>query len=288
MSTTFKLTPAESDALKGALEERGFEMRTLQHAHFQARGEDVVVSAYRSGKVVVQGKGERAFLEGRGLAEPQSAELDAPMVGSDESGKGDYFGPLVVAAVAAGPDQAAPLAQAGVKDSKKMSDGSVLRAAAAIRTICKHAVRALSPEQYNARHEAEGNVALFLATMHGEAAAAALKSAPESERVVIDQFTSVERLETALRKEGVDLPLEIRHRAEDNLAVAAASVLARAEFLIGLKELSYAHGLELPKGAGANVDRVARQIFEDGGMDALASIAKIHFKTTAKVTERLF
>ncbi len=124
--------------------------------------------------------------------------------------------------------------------------------------------------------------------MHGEAAAAVLKEAPESERVVIDKFTSSERLETALRKEGVDLPLEIRHRAEDNLAVAAASVLARAEFLIGLKELSYAHGLELPKGAGANVDRVARQIFRDGGLEALASVAKIHFKTTTKVTERLF
>ncbi|MCZ6786376.1 MAG: ribonuclease HIII [Planctomycetota bacterium] len=288
MSTTLKLTLAEIDALKGGLEERGYEMRPLQHAHFQARGEDVVVSAYKSGKVVVQGKGERAFLEARGLAAPPAAELDAPVVGSDESGKGDYFGPLVVAAVAAGPDQADALAQAGVRDSKKMSDPSALRAAAAIRTICVHSVRALSPEQYNARHEAEGNVALFLARMHGEATAETLKGAPESVRVVIDQFTSPERLEKALRAEGVDLPLEIRHRAEDNLAVAAASVLARAEFLIGLKELGHAHGLQLPKGAGANVDRVARRIFRDGGMGALASVAKIHFKTTTKVTERLF
>ena len=99
MSTTLKLTPAEIDALKGALGERGYEMRSLQHARFRARGEGVVVSAYKSGKVVVQGKGEQAFLARQGIEGPAPIALDGPVVGSDESGKGDYLGPLVVAAV---------------------------------------------------------------------------------------------------------------------------------------------------------------------------------------------
>ena len=84
------------------------------------------------------------------------------------------------------------------------------------------------------------------------------------------------------------LPVEIRPRAEDNPAVAAASVLARAEFLLGLKELSSEHGVELPKGAGPPVEAVARGLFRDGGRGALAAVAKIHFKTTIKVTGSLF
>jgi len=159
-----------------------------------------------------------------------------------------------------------------------------LRAAAAVRARFPHAVRSIGPVEYNERHDREGNVALFLATMHAEAIAEAARVAGGCDRVVIDQFTFSERLESALRAQGVAAPVEIRPRAEDNPAVAAASVLARAEFLIGLRELGNEHGLELPKGAGDPVERVARRIFHEGGLPALARVAKVHFKTTEKVT----
>lgn len=207
----------------------------------------------------------------------------APHIGTDEAGKGDYFGPLVVAAVVVGPAQAEELARLGVQDSKRMSDASALRAAAGIRRLCQYAVRSLSPPQYSERHRQERNVAVFLSAMHAEALAEALAGVAECDRVVIDQFTSPERLESALAACGVDLPLEIRPRAEDNSAVAAASVLARAEFLIGLRELGSEHGLELPKGAGEAVDAVGRQIFRAGGKNALAAVAKLHFKNTARI-----
>jgi ribonuclease HIII len=278
---TLTLTPGEIEALKTRLEERGFEFRSLQYAHFQARAPGIVVSAYRSGKVVVQGANA-----GELFPAPPAPKLEGPVCGSDESGKGDYFGPLAVAAVVVKPGQEDDLRAAGVRDSKEMSDGSILRAAVMVRRF-PHAVRVLSPVEYNARHDAEKNVALFLSTLHAEAIAGALKLAPAS-RVVIDQFTFAERLEEALKRQGVKLPVEIRPRAEDNPAVAAASVLARAEFLLGLKEFGSEHGIELPKGAGPPVEAVARRIFSEGGRGALAAVAKIHFKTTLKVTRDLF
>jgi ribonuclease HIII len=285
---TLTLTPEEIEALRTRLEARGFEFKPLAYAHYQARGPGVVVNAYKSGKVVVQGNAAADLLRDEGLAAPAAPKLAGAVVGSDESGKGDYFGPLAVAAVVVKPGQEEALREAGVRDSKEMSDSLVLRAAVAVRKLCPHAVRVLAPAEYNARHEDEKNVALFLATLHAEAVARALKGTTAT-RVVIDQFTFAERLEGALRRQGVELPVEIRPRAEDNPAVAAASVLARAEFLLGLRELASEHGLEeLPKGAGPPVEAAARRIFREGGMKALAAVAKVHFKTTLRVTRHLF
>ena len=285
MTTTVKMTAAEIDDLRAQLDAAGFEFRDLQYAYYQARGPGVVVSAYESGKVVVQGNAAGAFLDRFGLG---GSKLTETVAGSDESGKGDYFGPLVVAAVVVTPEQESELQRAGVRDCKQMADGAILRAAVAIRKLCPHAVCALSPAEYNARHEAEGNVALFLSTMHAEALAEAIRGADGTARVVIDQFTFAERLEAALQEAGVDLPVEIRPKAEDNPAVAAASVVARAEFLIGLEKLGGDHGLVLPKGASRKVEQVARGIFRSGGMKELEALAKIHFKTTTRVTEELF
>jgi ribonuclease HIII len=284
MTTTLKLAPAEIAALRKTLNDEGYEFRRLDHAHFQARAAGVVISAYRSGKVVVQGHGADAFLIEHGFQRPTSLTLSVPEAGSDESGKGDYFGPLVVAAVVVSPEQAVELDGLGVRDCKKMADGTILRAAAGIRRICAHSVRALTPPEYNEAHEKHRNVALFLAEMHAEALAGAIDAAGGVSKLVIDQFTSAERLERALEAAGVEAEVEIRHRAEDHIAVAAASVLARAEFLIGLKELGHDYGEALPKGAGIPVERAARRIFEAGGIEALEAIAKIHFRTTDKVT----
>ncbi|MCK6460527.1 MAG: ribonuclease HIII [Planctomycetes bacterium] len=278
---TLTLTPQEIEELRARLERRGFEFRPLQHAHFQARGPGAIVNAYRSGKVVVQGA-----LAAEILGEVPAPKLEGAVVGSDESGKGDYFGPLTVAAVVVRPGQEREVRDAGIRDSKEMSDASILRAAVAVRKL-PHAVRVLTPPEYNARHDAEKNVALFLATLHAETVAEALRGASAT-RVVIDQFTFADRLEEALQRAGVRLPVEIRPRAEDNPAVAAASVLARAEFLLGLRELGNEHGVELPKGAGPPVEAVARRLYQEGGRGALEAVAKIHFKTTLKVTRNLF
>lgn len=299
MTTTLKLNEIEIRLLRDKLNDAGFEFRRLDHAHFQARGREVVVSAYRSGKVVVQGKGASAFLDefaagaptaDRRTTRPQTGAptLDRATAGSDESGKGDYFGSLVVAAVYVEPDQVDALAAAGTRDCKSMSENSVMRAAVAIRQICKHEVLSLSPQEYNERWAETGNVAILLSDMHAQALAAVV---PDAETpVVIDQFTTEGRLHKALADHGVENPPEIRHRAEDNIAVAAASVLARAEFLIQLKELGNEYGIaNLPKGAGPAAEGCARRLFQDfGGMEVLRRLTKTHFKTTEKITGRLF
>ncbi len=297
MTTTLKLTAAEIEALRHKLEDARYEFRDLNYAHFQARGEQVVVSAYRSGKVVVQGNGAEAFLERyAGLAPafekagredpPGKRAVNGPVAGSDESGKGDYFGPMVVAAVLVLPEQAEALARAGTRDCKTMSESAVMRTAVAIRQLCTHKVLSLPPPEYNERWGAVGNVAIVLSDMHAEALAAVV---PDAEAlVVIDQFTTEQRLHKALGEHGVKNPTEIRHRAEDNVAVAAASVLARAEFLIQLKELGNEYGTNLPKGAGPAVDGCAKRLYTDFGMDALRALAKTHFRTTEKVTGHLF
>ncbi|MHC4938265.1 MAG: ribonuclease HIII [Planctomycetota bacterium] len=283
MSTTLEMSLAEIEALRTRLESEGFEFRPLQYAHFQARRPGVVVSAYKSGKVVVQGKAAGELFE-----LPSAPKLEDTVAGSDESGKGDYFGPLVVAAVVVTPEHEDELAAAGVRDCKKMSDSSILRVAKAIRDLCPCAVSRLDPAEYNRAHEAEGNVALFLSRMHAEALAGAIGRSDHCDRIVIDQFTFASRLEGALHDFGVDLPVEIRPKAEDNPAVAAASVLARAEFLLGLKELGHDWGVDLPKGASRQVEAVGRDIYRAGGREALDKVAKTHFKTTLRVTQQEF
>ena len=283
MSTTLVMSPTEIQDLRRRLESEGFEFRTLQYAHFQARRPGVVVSAYRSGKVVVQGKAA-----GEVFDLPVAAKLEGSVAGSDESGKGDYFGPLVVAAVVVTAETEEALRDAGVRDCKKMADGSILRAAKAIRDLCPCAVSKLDPTEYNRAHLEDGNVAIFMSRMHAEALAEAIGKAESCDQIVIDQFTFASRLESALHDQGIDLPVEIRPKAEDNAAVAAASVLARAEFLLGLAELGTEWGTELPKGASRQVEEVGREIYRAGGDAALDKVAKTHFKTTLRVTQQEF
>ena len=299
--TVVKLTANQIEALRERMEQDRFEFRSLDHAYFQARGPGVVVNAYRSGKVVIQGKQADFFVKSNDLGDDALAPraggggaaggartLEVTTVGSDESGKGDYFGPLVVAAVVVEPGQEEEIARAGVRDCKLMSDSGVMRAAIAVRDLCPHSIVRLDPQEYNLQHKKDGNVAIFLSAMHAQAIAEAIKDAPDCRQVVIDKFTFEKRLEDALEEQGVDLDVEIRTKAEDNPSVAAASVLARAEFLIGLKELGAEFGVNLPKGAGPAAEGAARDLFRVGGRAALDEVAKTHFRTTQRVTQTEF
>jgi ribonuclease HIII len=243
----------------------------------------VVVNAFRSGKVVVQGARAGELVQRHlGGAAPPAPTLEAVTAGSDETGKGDYFGPLVVAAVVARPADASRLVQARIRDSKTLSDGAALRAALIVREL-PHAVETLGPEEYNRRYDEVGNVTKLLLDLHLRALAAAIAASGRVERVVVDEFPGAGAIREELARRGTLAPVTVTPRAEDNLAVAAASVLARAEFLIGLRELSAEWGTELPKGAGEPVDVVARDLARAGGREALRRVAKLHFRTTEKV-----
>jgi ribonuclease HIII len=291
---TEKLSQAEQKRFRAELEGGDFEFRSVDHAHFSARGEGVVATLYRSGKLVVQGASAELFVERylgrpgtksapeRRATDPTIDSSVSPEVGGDESGKGDYFGPLVVAAIRIGPGDAAKLKQGGVMDSKKVTDTLIRRTAPVLREHYAHALRVLDPPEYNRRHAETGNVAILLSDLYRELVE---ELAQPGDRVVIDQFSKHKgRLEGAMK--GLDVSLAQMHRAERHPSVAAASFLAREGFLARLAELGEEAAVDLPKGAGPLVLTAARRFVAIHGEARLGEVAKLHFKTTLKVVGR--
>jgi ribonuclease HIII len=283
-----KLPASSHAAFRARLGGGDFEFRQVPHAAFSVKGEGVVATLYLSGKLVVQGPDPEAFLaRWTELAAPEQApaaedsgivEITGEMIGSDETGKGDYFGPLVVAAVRIDGDMAEELSEWGVTDSKALSDKKALKLGVLLRAKVAYSVQRLDPASYNKKYPEYGTLNPLLADMHADAIRTLAKPGV---RVLVDQFANARVMQKALR--GVDVKLEQAHRAERNVAVAAASVIARQEFLLALEELGEQHGVALRKGAGAPTDEAGAEFVRQHGLEALGNVAKLHFKNTEKV-----
>jgi ribonuclease HIII len=204
-------------------------------------------------------------------------------IGIDESGKGDYFGPLVIAAVFVDATTQGELKLMDVRDSKKLSDGRILEMTPDIKTICPHSVIAIGPQKYNELYAKIKNLNQLLAWGHAKALENLLEQGINCERAISDQFGDERLILNALQEKGRRILLEQRTKAESDLAVAAASILARAEFLLRLKRLSAEVGTTLPKGASPAVGLAAKMIIKKHGRERLGSVAKLHFKTTQSI-----
>lgn len=294
-----ELPPGEHGALQRRLAGGEFEFRSVPHAVFSAKGPGVIATLYRSGKLVVQGSEPEAFVArftdldlpstsvgratGRADVPIDGLPTGVPVIGSDETGKGDYFGPLVAAAVLVEPEQEQMLREWGVADSKQLSDERAMRLGALLRERVPYAIETLDPPEYNERYPVFRSLNPMLADLHSRAIRALVESSDASvPHVLVDQFASESLMRKALA--GVRAQLHQAHRAERHAAVAAASILARQEFLVRLKELSEQEGVVLHKGAGAPVDAAGRELVAIHGERALGRVAKLHFKNTAKVT----
>lgn len=287
---------AQRGALRERLGEGSFEYRQVPHALFSVKGEGVVATLYQSGKFVVQGADPDFFLErfagiaaasrsasdstaSRAKPAPDELErLEVVTVGSDETGKGDFFGPLVVAAVRVSPDEVEALLAVGVCDSKQLTDLRALKLGAWIRERLPFALAVLDPEDYNQEYARHKNLNPMLAELH---ARALRELAAPGMRVVVDQFANERLMRQALQGSGFEL--EQAPRGERNPAVAAASIVARQEFLVRLRELSQRFDIELAKGAGTPVDRAGVAFAREHGLEALGQVAKLHFRTLEKV-----
>ncbi|MEQ1680113.1 MAG: ribonuclease HIII [Nitrospira sp.] len=203
-------------------------------------------------------------------------------IGIDESGKGDYFGPLVIAAVFVDATTQGELRLMQVRDSKKISDGRILEMAPDIKTICPHSVIAIGPPKYNELYAKIRNLNRLLAWGHAKALETLLERVT-CERAISDQFAHERLILSMLQEKGRKIVLEQRTKAESDLAVAAASILARAEFLLRLNRLSSEVGTTLPKGASPAVELAAKMIVKKHGQERLGLVAKLHFKTTKAV-----
>jgi ribonuclease HIII len=211
-----------------------------------------------------------------------------PIIGTDESGKGDYFGPLVSAGVYVDTDSSKLLEFEGVRDSKKLSDNKVQELANKIAEICKgkYAVIEISPEKYNDLYDQfileKKNLNTLLAWGHAKAIEEVL-SKVECKTAMADQFADERFIKSKLQERGRQINLIQMHKAEQNIAVAAASVLARARFLEKLSRLSVDYKVTLSKGVSAAVINSAKKIVAEYGEEGLRKVAKLHFKTTQKV-----
>ncbi len=279
---------------------------------FEDEKEKLVLKQYRKGTLMIQGRGEHLlrvilhvlspFLansgesedsgDGTGGAMARSGEktrkLPLPHIGTDESGKGDYFGPLVVGGVLVETGSREKLATLGIRDSKKLSDAKCRELAAGIRRICvgKYREVIIPPERYNTLYEEfrrEGrNLNHLLAWAHVRAIESLLECSA-CRLAVADKFGNEHYIRSRLMNKGRDIELIQEHRGERYLAVAAASILARDRFLEHMERLSGEAGLPLPKGAGTQVVTAARKFVERHGVDKLPAVAKMHYKTTAQV-----
>ncbi len=294
--------PRAAAALERTLRERlppEAEWRPVPYARFSVKALGVVTTCYQSGKLVVQGQDLDLFAErflgdvagsgGTAAKGTRAGDPDLPFdvvtIASDEAGKGDYFGPLVVAAVHATPAQAARLAELGVADSKTVTDDRSRRLAGALEQLLDHEITALAPEAYNREHARRGNLNLLLADLHASAIAALVRRHPDVGVVIVDRFGAERLVADALTKQGVTVPRLVQvPRAERHPAVAAASLLARTAFLDGLAACSDACGTDLHLGAGAPTDASARRVYQIGGRPLLETVAKMHFKNTERAT----
>jgi ribonuclease HIII len=283
--------------LKRDLKMRHFEFRDVPYAHFGAssRGEKVSVTAYQNGKVVIQGKGLADFVQFylepqllgevkfgyENILDPSRLE---PRIGVDESGKGDFFGPMVVAGVFVNADTAQELMDLGVRDSKNISsDARIFELARGIRKTVKNLydVVTIGPEAYNRLRAKMGNVNSLLGWGHARVIENLLGKV-DAPKAISDQFGNKRIVQDALMARGKKIKLEQRHKAESDVAVAAASILAREMFLRGLKKLSDEYEIALPRGASAAVEEAAREFVGKHGKNALGKVAKLHFKTAQK------
>ena len=301
-SYTCRLEPAQADTLADILRTGPYQPRTVPHARFSAATPDVNITFYASGKLVVQGKGTREFvefvLEPRVLGEARLGYEDTldptrndPRIGVDESGKGDFFGPMCVAGVYVNASVLEAWKDGAVRDSKRItSDAQVARVATRIRETpgCVFTVVTIGNEAYNRMHARNGSVNRVLAWGHARVIENLLgqrhRMNPPPLRAVSDQFASSKAtVEQALMEQGRNLELVQRHRAEEDLAVAAASILARDEFVSRLARLSEEFGIELPKGASAAVEAAGRAFVARHGAALLPRVAKMHFRTAYRV-----
>lgn len=203
-------------------------------------------------------------------------------IGTDESGKGDFFGPLVIAGVLVTPESVLRLEEIGVRDSKKISDNRVAELGAAIRREFPSSIVVIGPERYNELYEKIRNLNRLLAWGHARAIENILEK-HECQCALTDQFGDEKFVKNALLEKGKKIELVQRPKAEEDLAVAAASILARGEFVRRLRNLSKSCGVELPKGCSSDIVGVGKELTSKFGGEILRKTAKCHFKTTKQI-----
>ncbi|MDF9827124.1 ribonuclease HIII [Ereboglobus sp. PH5-10] len=299
-SYTIKLDDAQMEKLRAYCERRLWLSFEVAYSRFAYKADHLKlnVTAYTSGKVVIAGKGTEDFV--RDVIEPEitgAAKLGydevlhpdwfEPHAGLDESGKGDFFGPVITATVIADKAAIESWIKEGVRDSKKVADTKIVKLDEIIRKTPGVVVEVFAWEYMTKYNELmmrpRANLNLLLAWQHarGLIAALAKKKVPWG---LLDQFSEQPLVQRELKKKNLKgFELRMRTKAEEDPVVAAASICARAEYVRQMQKLSKRFGAKLQKGAGPLVKKQATEIIERFGARALGEFGKLHFRTAYEV-----
>ncbi|MFO7871303.1 MAG: ribonuclease HIII [Kiritimatiellia bacterium] len=299
-SFTYKLDSLQQEVLSGILRQGNYRLAEVPYASIAAKTEDCVIALYKSGKCVAQGKGAEDFVTfvleplvlkqaALGYEDVLDPDISRPHLGVDESGKGDFFGPMVTAAAYVDKTLVDAMREMNVRDSKSVStDKKAMDMGRDIRKLLdrRFSVVRIGPRSYNALYAKMRSVNAMLAWAHARAIENLLEIVPECPRAVADQFGVKSQVRNALMRKGREIELVQKHRAESDIAVAAASILARAEFVHSLKKMEKEYELPFPKGASSAVKDSASKLIEKMGAEILLETSKCHFKTTDDVLRR--
>lgn len=281
------------------------ELKPKQYAFWEIKSAEFTATFYNSSKFVIQGKNIDVLLEklsknfsshftshiSQEKPSSKKAKCDevsslmssfSTYIGTDESGKGDFFGPLCVAGVMVTEKNRPIFEELGIKDSKTLKDADMLKMAVQIQKHSIYSVVCMSNAKYNELYAKFKNLNKLLAWGHARVIENILEKA-DCEYALSDKFGDESLILNALQARGQKIQLEQRTKAESDIAVAAASVLARATFVQKMKSMENFYGLKLPKGCNNIVKESAGEFIKKYGKDRLIEVCKAHFKTYNEV-----
>lgn len=286
-----KITPPRAAEIKKALELKGAVFDVVQYSVWRAKTSSFQVVYYTSGKILIQGKEIDdfvSFVSGKSAGELSTEKNEEfvmtaqTYIGTDESGKGDFFGPLVIAGVQVNQENKQKFIDLGIKDSKKLDDKKILQFANIINANAVHSVVVITPVKYNELYNRFKNLNKLLAWGHARAIENILEKSP-CESALADKFGDESLIKNALMQKGRNIVLYQTVRAEADIAVACASVLARAEFVKRMEEAENKFEMKLSKGASDKVVQQAKEFVNKYSFQRLNEIAKMHFKTVNEI-----
>src|SRR6184192_1567341 len=297
-SYTHPLSLGQATKLRALLETLGFEFSPKEYTLFFAQKDKLSVAVYEKGpKVLVQGRRAEEFVQFElepkvlgeaklGYEEVHLPEMFEPHFGVDESGKGDFFGPLVISGAYVDRGIARKLLDGGVVDSKRISSDARIRALAdTIRKTSQGLVETvlIGPAKYNELYEKFANLNRLLGWGHARVIENLLARKPGCVRSLSDQFADARVIKRSLLRHGRNIEIGQRPRAESDVAVAAASIIAREAFINWLERKGKELGLRLERGVSPGVKAAAKKLVDANGSEALRDVAKVHFRTAHEI-----
>lgn len=287
-----KIEAKDADKIKEILKQvYNASFDVVQYSYWRAKTSLFQVIYYTSGKILIQGKNIDNFIseidKDSASASLLSSEQDIMVscdkyIGTDESGKGDFFGPLVVAGVQVNNDNKKYFVSLGIKDSKKLDDKRIKQLAVQIKEKAVYSVIVINPLKYNELYCKFNNLNKLLAWGHARAIENILEKSP-CQYALADKFGDENLIKNALMTKGREIELKQMVRAEADIAVAAASIIARAEYVKRMDEMEEKYMLPFSKGASDKVVEQAKNFVREYSFERLNEVAKLHFKTIDKL-----